>query len=333
MSNIELLKQELINQKTKLTNKGYTVQTTYQNPSPSEITNALDNLSPKLSETTTATESDVSLGKTCYNNEGILITGTSVGYEDVYKATISGETTFEVKFPAGITKIRSYAFYNSTSTPGLITGTVNIPEGVTIIGPYAFYKNLFNYVSFPSTLTKIDTGAFNYSALLTLTIPDNITTISSNAFANASKLASLTLGSGLTALASGVFSSSKALTSVEIPANITSIETNNFTAALALQNIYIRGSQVLRKSASTFTGLPSSVNFWFNFEDLPYYVTATNWTTNKSRFISEVSVTSSSFPTLSGVTLTWYSNLTDANNKSNAITAPSGNGNYYCRVS
>ena len=48
MDSLNLLKQELINQKTLLDQKGFPVTTANTNPSPSEITSAIENINIKI---------------------------------------------------------------------------------------------------------------------------------------------------------------------------------------------------------------------------------------------------------------------------------------------
>ena len=63
MSSLEIIKQELIKQKNMLENKGFTVSVSNINPSPTDISNAINNIDVRFSETT-ATEYDVLKGKT-----------------------------------------------------------------------------------------------------------------------------------------------------------------------------------------------------------------------------------------------------------------------------
>ena len=75
MNSIDIIKQELINQKTLLEQKGFTVNVANTNPSPTEITEAINNIEVNLT-LANATVDDVALGKTFYAQSGELKTGT-----------------------------------------------------------------------------------------------------------------------------------------------------------------------------------------------------------------------------------------------------------------
>ena len=75
MSSLEIIKQELINQKTLLENKGFSVTVTNINPSPTDISNAIDKIDINLFETD-ATEQDVRAGKKFISQTQGVRTGT-----------------------------------------------------------------------------------------------------------------------------------------------------------------------------------------------------------------------------------------------------------------
>lgn len=66
----------------------------------------------------------------------------------------------------------------------LIENKIIIPEGVEEIGNYAFYKSFIKEVVLPSTLKKINKGAFmNCNSLVKIIIPEGAETIDTFAFA------------------------------------------------------------------------------------------------------------------------------------------------------
>ncbi|MBQ3502885.1 MAG: hypothetical protein IJA72_04410 [Clostridia bacterium] len=83
MDSLNLLKQELINQKTLLDQKGFPVTTANTNPSPSEITSAIESINVNFA-LADASPQDVALGKTFYAQTGDLKTGT-LDVEDLQK--------------------------------------------------------------------------------------------------------------------------------------------------------------------------------------------------------------------------------------------------------
>ena len=66
-----------------------------------------------------------------------------------------------------------------------IAGYVEIGTSATSIGSLAFYNNLLTSVTIPDSVTSIGSNAFGYNQQLTsVTIPDSVTSIGSNAFYN-----------------------------------------------------------------------------------------------------------------------------------------------------
>ncbi|HEP1813178.1 TPA: leucine-rich repeat protein, partial [Streptococcus suis] len=76
-------------------------------------------------------------------------------------------------------------------------------------------------VVFPSTLTKIGSGAFSGTSLTTISLPSSVTTIESSAFSG-TQLTTVTLPAGLTHLGDSAFGNISSLTSINIPKDINS---------------------------------------------------------------------------------------------------------------
>ena len=67
-----------------------------------------------------------------------------------------------IEIPKGLKTIEEYTFYNCSG----LTGTLTLPEGLTTLGTNAFGKTSgLTSVAFPSTLTKVDAGAFSESGI------------------------------------------------------------------------------------------------------------------------------------------------------------------------
>ena len=100
-----------------------------------------------------------------------------------------------------------------------------VPEGVKTIGEYAFRdnKNIKNIVLTEST-TKIETSAFNRSAIRNINLPSNLTEIRMWAFANCKNLESIILPDGIEELSSHVFSGCENLEYLKIPSSVKKIE-------------------------------------------------------------------------------------------------------------
>ncbi|HFU4109571.1 TPA: leucine-rich repeat protein [Streptococcus suis] len=101
-------------------------------------------------------------------------------------------------------------------------GRLVIPEGVTEIDDNAYANNRdIREVVFPSTLTKIGSGAFSGTSLTTISLPASVTIIESYAFSG-TQLTDVSLPVGLTHLGDYAFGNISSLTSINIPKDINS---------------------------------------------------------------------------------------------------------------
>ena len=190
MSSLETLKSELLTQKTEIENKGGVVSVANTNPSPAEITSGIKSIYiPDLTASTatesdvivgktfysgdrylkygtytpvdtsqaTATAEDVLLGKTFYAGDETLKTGTNVGedYRYVYEYNLNvKETEKQIRYaiPSTLTVLRSYMFYQNKHNI-----TIDFHSDITALANYAFaYTSNFTFNNFPE-LTKIST--------------------------------------------------------------------------------------------------------------------------------------------------------------------------------
>lgn len=197
-----------------------------------------------------------------------------------------------VSFPSSLQKIRTTAFQNCSGlTSVVIPESVNTIESqafayctgltaITInsnslnINANAFYAchNIatFNYnigqpvvvnlpnkagvttLTFGNNVQTIPSFA-NYTGITSLVIPDNVVSISSEAFLNCTSLNSVTLPNSITTLPSGLFKNCSSLTSIVIPSTVTSIGDNAFEGCTSLESIVIPNS-VTHIGANAFKG-------------------------------------------------------------------------------
>ena len=96
--------------------------------------------------------------------------------------------------PAGVTDIRSYAFYHCAQL-----ASVSIPAGVTNIGERAFFNcEVLSGVDFPDTLSAIGGYAFYHcTGLQSVVIPDSVTSIGNAAFKSCGALETVFLGNAV----------------------------------------------------------------------------------------------------------------------------------------
>ena len=111
-------------------------------------------------------------------------------------------------------------------------------KDITYIGKFNFFGcGKLDSVSFEegSKLERIGWGAFGYSSLPSINIPNSVTGIDGYAFYFCSKLAEVTIteNSALTSIGEYVFKANSKMTSLYIPDGVTSIGTNIFLDAVA----------------------------------------------------------------------------------------------------
>lgn len=89
---------------------------------------------------------------------------------------------------SGVTSIGNYSFYSLFDN----ISYVKIADTVTSIGDYAFYHcNGFSYIRLPDSLLSIGSFAFGGTSLVSVTLPDLVSSIGAGAFNNCRKLISV----------------------------------------------------------------------------------------------------------------------------------------------
>ena len=137
---------------------------------------------------------------------------------------------------------------------------IELGNCVTELGRGAFsgYTNISD-VELPVSLNRIGVGAFSGSSVITVDIPDSVTSIGTSAFTNCTSLTSCTIGSGVTSIGSNAFNRCSGLTSVDIPSGVTSIGDGAFSNCKSLPNITLPNS-LGTIGGSAFTNCTSLTN-------------------------------------------------------------------------
>jgi len=119
-----------------------------------------------------------------------------------------------------------------------------LPSGVTTIGDFAFAGCDLVSVTIPESVTSIGANAFYFTRKLeALTIPKSVITIGKSAFAGCG-LTTLTIPGNVTKIEERTFSSCRNLTSLTIPESVTSIADNAFYFSKKLKEIHY-GKRIL----------------------------------------------------------------------------------------
>ena len=170
-----------------------------------------------------------------------------------------------------LTSIGSYAFWNcsrltSVTIPGGIAsiGKKALPDGGSLTGIFvdennAYYSSdehgvLFNknkttllqvpeaisgHYKIPESVTSIADAFGGCSSLISVTIPESITSIDAWAFFECSSLTSVTIPDSVTSIGYDAFRGCSSLTSVTIPARVTSIGSEAFVDCGSLTGIFV----------------------------------------------------------------------------------------------
>ena len=129
--------------------------------------------------------------------------------------------------------------YAESDTVVVIPSKIN---GVTVetIGHGAFERSAVTSVTIPDSVTAILDRAFaNCSQLTNISIPNSVTSIGFSAFEHCTSLKSITLPSSLNSISEALFSDCSQLTTIHIPDSVLSIQDYAFGNCTRLETIRI----------------------------------------------------------------------------------------------
>ena len=146
--------------------------------------------------------------------------------------------------------------YSTTSTTYYIPSSL---KSVTVTGGKILYGAFSNCtgltsVTIPDSVTSIGSDAFyNCTGLTSVTIPDSVTSIDSLAFSHCTGLTSITIPDSVTSIGGSAFYGCTGLTSIKIPDSVTSIGGGAFSGCAGLTSVTIPNS-VTSIGSSAFSG-------------------------------------------------------------------------------
>ena len=211
---------------------------------------------------------------------------TSIGYGTFYGC--SGLRS--VTIPSSVERIRDEAFYECSNLKRVVNfsnlrfiegssdygyiayyadNVINAPNA-TIEGDYAFHtiegKNILcaflgddTELTLPENYKEenyvIGAGAFSdYTSLISVTIPNSVTSIGDYAFSGCSGLTSVTIPNSVTSIGEKAFSGCKMIAKITIGNGITSISEYAFENCESLEEVYCLAENVPTTPTNAFSG-------------------------------------------------------------------------------
>ena len=340
MSSLETIKQELLKQKMYLENKGFPVTVTNRNPSPIDISNAINNIDIRFSETT-ATESDVRAGKTFISKTqgirtGILDTSNIDVVQDLVNTLISGEgeslDLYQI-IPRNISKIRTRAFWvdSNINSNMFYANNFIVPENITYIGEYAFYRVKFSgKLTIPSTCTQVCENAFSYSTMSEVEIRTALKEESYYLFNYCTSLTKATFGPEVRYAPSYMFYNCKTLDEIVIRTSELTWSQYTVYGTNAVSKIIFETSQPITLKSSALSNLKKALLI-VPYEYYDTYFNATNYQQYSNPMYGYGDfLTGKILPTTQGLyNLVWYASLDDLQAGTNPVTDCANDGRYY----
>ena len=163
----------------------------------------------------------------------------------------SYEKITQVVIHNGVISVGAKSFRNYTNLK-----TVVLPPSITKIGQDSFYGSGIAAITLPENLTTIETQAFYKCSSLcgTISVPVGVVSIPNYTFAGTS-ISSIEFKGDVTEIGVNAFMGCSSLTSITLPNTVTSIASGAFSGCTQLEScVFPENTQLTRISKGTFKG-------------------------------------------------------------------------------
>ncbi len=342
MNSLDIIKQELINQKNALEQRGFAVTTAHTNPSPTEITNAINNINVDFSQADVEPE-DVAQGKTYYGRGGTLQTGTfdkdrAEMLSGIALGSITNTGRYEIYIPEDTqyNQVRPYAYYCGTSTNAdalFYKHNLIIPPHITEIGARCFCgANVTGKLILPATCTKVGNFAFQSTGITEAEIYVQNLDSATYIFSSCKSLIKVIVGESITKIPNAAFSYCSVLEEIYFPSTLASLANQALTQCESLKLVKFTSNTPPTTLTGSFSSIGNAV-FLVPYAVYDTYLNATNYQKypRDQYGFGEFNTNDALPDSITGYTITWHATLDDAKSNINPITTCPTAGTYYAR--
>ncbi len=189
-----------------------------------------------------------------------------------------------LSIPSSVSNINDEAFVNcGFTTAGPVGGGYGFEFGWTTSIPNSTFdgNNTLVSITIPDTITTIGAYAFRNCTLLTSIELPALTNVGANLFSGCTSLQSVTFTEGITKISSSMFKGCTSLNSITVPSSVTTVYSSAFDGCTSLDSVVFLSEETTFDS-ETFSGAPllktagptgGNYNIQFPFTDnVPQYM-------------------------------------------------------------
>lgn len=144
------------------------------------------------------------------------------------------------------------------------------------------YENDKGVITFEKDLTSIPEYAFYKTDLVSVTIPNSVTSIGNSAFGGCTSLSNVSISNSLTTIGQRAFSNCTSLSNVTIPNSVTYIGYNAFNNTPLLEEVHVQSATPPSLGGNNFRGALYNGTIYVPQGSLSAYKAADGWKSFKN---------------------------------------------------